>query len=222
MHVLCIPLLLLNNALPTGGHDCSSSLLSILFKPILSLLLPLPTSASAVNLLGDMSHVPLAQLEEMGVGLNVGIQWEEALHAALMPITPQCSMGSLAESETHTHVTTTALYATECAIACIYMYLCFGHQCSIYHGRLHTSKLEFTCFFSILCSWAWSLVQEQKKLHEGFLEGITSGQFPWQPCKFVPRGFHPGSTRVQARLVPGSQTRDEPGGEGPTQPEAQG
>ena len=110
--------------------------------------LPLPTSASAVNLLGDMSHVPLAQLEEMGVGLNVGIQWEEALHAALMPITPQCSMGSLAESETHTHVTTTALYATECAIACIYMYLCFGHQCSIYHVHFMPQSVQlhvYTC-----------------------------------------------------------------------------
>ena len=41
----------------------------------------------------------MTELEELGIGLNVGIQWEEALHAALMPVTPQCSMGSLAESE---------------------------------------------------------------------------------------------------------------------------
>lgn len=44
----------------------------------------------------------LTQLEELGVGLNVGIAWEEALHSALMPITPQASMGSLAESESST------------------------------------------------------------------------------------------------------------------------
>lgn len=52
-----------------------------------------------MNVLGDVSHLTVAQMEELGVGLNVGIQWEEALHAALMPVTPQCSMGSLAESE---------------------------------------------------------------------------------------------------------------------------
>lgn len=57
-------------------------------------------SASAVNLLGDTSALTPSQLEDMGIGLNVGIQWEEALHAALMPVTPQCSMGSLADGET--------------------------------------------------------------------------------------------------------------------------
>ena len=41
----------------------------------------------------------ILQLEEWGVGLNMGIAWEEALHSALMPITPQASMGSLADSE---------------------------------------------------------------------------------------------------------------------------
>ena len=39
------------------------------------------------------------QLEELGIGLNVGISWEEALHSALMPVTPQASMGSLADSK---------------------------------------------------------------------------------------------------------------------------
>ena len=33
------------------------------------------------------------------MGLNMGIAWEEALHSALMPITPQASMGSLADSK---------------------------------------------------------------------------------------------------------------------------
>ncbi len=35
----------------------------------------------------------------MGIGLNSGILWEEALHSALMPVTPQASMGSLADSK---------------------------------------------------------------------------------------------------------------------------
>ena len=39
------------------------------------------------------------QLEELGIGLNAGISWEEALHSALMPVTPQASMGSLADSK---------------------------------------------------------------------------------------------------------------------------
>lgn len=51
------------------------------------------------NLLGNVSEMSLTQLEDLGVGLNVGIAWEEALHSALMPITPQASMGSLAESK---------------------------------------------------------------------------------------------------------------------------
>ena len=46
-----------------------------------------------------MSHMTPSQLEDLGIGLNEGILWEEALHAALMPVTPQCSMGSLSESE---------------------------------------------------------------------------------------------------------------------------
>jgi len=58
---------------------------------------PDPVSASAVNLLGDVSNMTFIQLEELGIGLNVGITWEEALHSALMPITPQASMGSLAD-----------------------------------------------------------------------------------------------------------------------------
>ena len=51
------------------------------------------------NLLGNVSEMSLTQLEDLGVGLNAGIAWEEALHSALMPITPQASMGSLAESK---------------------------------------------------------------------------------------------------------------------------
>ena len=51
------------------------------------------------NLLGDVSHMTVVELEEWGVGLNVGIAWEDALHSALMPITPQASMGSLADGK---------------------------------------------------------------------------------------------------------------------------
>ncbi len=57
----------------------------------------LPLSAGA-NLLGDVSHLTHVQLEEIGVGLNASILWEEALHSALMPVTPQASMGSLSDS----------------------------------------------------------------------------------------------------------------------------
>ena len=56
-------------------------------------------TASAANLLGDVSHMNLTQLEDLGIGLNTGIMWEEALHSALMPVTPQASMGSLADSK---------------------------------------------------------------------------------------------------------------------------
>lgn len=51
------------------------------------------------NVLGDVSHMTIPELEEWGVGLNTGITWEDALHSALMPITPQASMGSLADGE---------------------------------------------------------------------------------------------------------------------------
>lgn len=38
-------------------------------------------------------------MEEIGVGLNIALSWEEGLHNALMPVTPQASMGSLADSK---------------------------------------------------------------------------------------------------------------------------
>ncbi|XP_019858094.1 PREDICTED: serine/threonine-protein kinase D1-like [Amphimedon queenslandica] len=49
------------------------------------------------NILCNVSHMSLNQLEEIGVGLTVALSWEEGLHSALMPITPQASMGSLAD-----------------------------------------------------------------------------------------------------------------------------
>lgn len=51
-------------------------------------------------MLGDVSHMTIQELEEWGVGLSMGIAWEDGLHSALMPITPQASMGSLADGET--------------------------------------------------------------------------------------------------------------------------
>ena len=50
------------------------------------------------NIVGDVSHLTLMELEDLGIGLNVALTWEEALHSALMPVTPQASMGSLSES----------------------------------------------------------------------------------------------------------------------------
>ena len=64
------------------------------------MLIMTPGGEGAIsNLLGDVSDMTLTQLEDLGIGLNVGISWEEALHSALMPITPQASMGSLADSK---------------------------------------------------------------------------------------------------------------------------
>ena len=71
-----------------------------------SVTLPPSHAAAAINLLGNVSHLSPTELDDMGIGLCVGILWEEALHAALMPVTPQCSMGSLAESESPSHLTT--------------------------------------------------------------------------------------------------------------------
>lgn len=51
------------------------------------------------NILGDVSKFSIVELEDMGIGLNTALLWEESLHNALMPVTPQASMGSLAESE---------------------------------------------------------------------------------------------------------------------------
>ena len=50
------------------------------------------------NIVGDVSHLTLMELEDLGIGLNVALTWEEALHSALMPVTPQASMGSLSDS----------------------------------------------------------------------------------------------------------------------------
>ena len=70
---------------------------------------------NSTNLLGDISNMSLTQLEDLGVGLNAGIAWEEALHSALMPITPQASMGSLADSESPI-LYTFILYIPTCVI----------------------------------------------------------------------------------------------------------
>ena len=51
------------------------------------------------NILCNVSHYTGNQLEEIGVGLNIALSWEEGLHNALMPVTPQASMGSLADSK---------------------------------------------------------------------------------------------------------------------------
>lgn len=71
----------------------------MLLPTVIIVIISPSLSANTVNLLGDTSSLSPTQLEDMGIGLTIGIQWEEALHAALMPVTPQCSMGSLAESE---------------------------------------------------------------------------------------------------------------------------
>ena len=73
------------------------------FLPVLYLLAIIrlflcSITVAGSNILGDISSFTIAELEEIGVGLNMALVWEESLHNALMPITPQASMGSLAES----------------------------------------------------------------------------------------------------------------------------
>lgn len=59
----------------------------------------------------------IIQLEDIGVGLNVALSWEEALHNALMPVTPQASMGSLADSKSN-HLTVLFIYCSWCFWSC--------------------------------------------------------------------------------------------------------
>ena len=61
--------------------------------------LSLSPPALGANILCNVSHYTSNQLEEIGVGLNIALSWEEGLHNALMPVTPQASMGSLADSK---------------------------------------------------------------------------------------------------------------------------
>ena len=66
-------------------------------------------------------------IPDIGVGLNVGILWEEALHSALMPITPQASMASLADGKGSTEL-------CYCGSWNPYHYLCV---CGVVSGMLH-------------------------------------------------------------------------------------
>ena len=54
---------------------------------------------SGENTLCGAENKSVTDLEDWGVGLNIALNWEEALHTALMPVTPQASMGSLADGE---------------------------------------------------------------------------------------------------------------------------
>ena len=44
------------------------------------------------------------ELESIGIGSDIGINWGEALHSALMPMTPAMSLSSLSDGELVTMV----------------------------------------------------------------------------------------------------------------------
>lgn len=74
----------------------------------------------------------IAELEEIGIGLNTALLWEESLHSALMPVTPQASMGSLAESEF------TAIILYHCNVL-LTLFVVVGGQASMI-GRPHSFR----------------------------------------------------------------------------------
>ena len=50
-------------------------------------------------MLHGVEDMSITDLEDWGIGLNQALAWEEQMHNALMPITPQASMGSLADGQ---------------------------------------------------------------------------------------------------------------------------
>ena len=51
------------------------------------------------NMLHGVEEMSITDLEDWGIGMNQALAWEEQMHNALMPITPQASMGSLADGQ---------------------------------------------------------------------------------------------------------------------------
>ena len=47
------------------------------------------------NVLGDVSKYSFEELEQLGIGKNVSLDWEDSLHTALMPMTPCRSIESV-------------------------------------------------------------------------------------------------------------------------------
>jgi len=49
------------------------------------------------NVLGDVSKYSFEELEQLGIGKDVSLDWEDSLHTALMPMTPCRSIESVLE-----------------------------------------------------------------------------------------------------------------------------
>ncbi|XP_065920713.1 serine/threonine-protein kinase D3-like [Dysidea avara] len=55
------------------------------------------TEDEGTNVLGDVSKYSLEELEQLGIGKDVSLDWEDSLHTALMPMTPCRSIESVLE-----------------------------------------------------------------------------------------------------------------------------
>ena len=65
----------------------------------------LTSTTDEPNILRGFERMSPGELESMGIGSDIGINWGEALHSALMPMTPAMSLSSLSDGEMVTMVT---------------------------------------------------------------------------------------------------------------------
>lgn len=64
----------------------------------------LPFTTDEPNILRGYERMSPGELESIGIGSDIGINWGEALHSALMPMTPAMSLSSLSDGEMVTMV----------------------------------------------------------------------------------------------------------------------
>lgn len=58
-----------------------------------------PFTTDEPNILRGYERMSPGELESIGIGSDIGINWGEALHSALMPMTPAMSLSSLSDGE---------------------------------------------------------------------------------------------------------------------------
>ena len=58
-----------------------------------------PSTTDEPNILRGYERMSPGELESIGIGSDIGINWGEALHSALMPMTPAMSLSSLSDGE---------------------------------------------------------------------------------------------------------------------------
>ena len=63
----------------------------------ISIFVPSVNEPTGANVLGDASKYSLEELEQLGIGKDVSLDWEDSLHTALMPMTPCRSIESVLE-----------------------------------------------------------------------------------------------------------------------------